>query len=162
MKHVRMITDGACKGNPGRGGWACILKFQKHVKELYGFDPHTTNNRMEMTAAIAGMASLREPCKVEILTDSEYLLQGATVWSKGWKQGGWKKKGEPIKNWDLWMAIDHLQQKHDTHWTWTRGHSRDAENNRADELASRAAQEQITNAKVEIPRFELSAIYPLL
>jgi ribonuclease HI len=144
MKKVQLITDGACLGNPGPGGWACILRYGRHKKELYGSEPHTTNNRMELTAAVKGLAALKEPCEVEIVTDSEYLKNGITAWILNWKRNGWMTRSKkPVLNQDLWRALDELSAKHKTRWSWTRGHASHADNNRCDELASRAAREQI-------------------
>jgi ribonuclease HI len=143
VKKVRLITDGSCLGNPGPGGWAAILRYGAHKKELYGSSPYTTNNRMEMTAAIEGLRALKEPCEVEIVTDSEYLKNGVTVWVHAWKRKNWMKSpGNPVKNADLWRELDELSQPHRTQWSWTRGHASHADNNRADELAQRAAREQ--------------------
>jgi ribonuclease HI len=143
MKRVRLITDGSCLGNPGRGGWACILKYANHEKEIYGSEPHTTNNRMELTAAIEGLNALKEACDVDVKTDSEYVKNGITLWIQAWKRKGWRRGGQPVKNSDLWQALDEAASRHKTHWSWTRGHADDAENNRCDELAQRAAREQI-------------------
>lgn len=146
MKHVQLITDGACLGNPGKGGWACILRFGEHKRELYGSEPHTTNNRMEITAAIEGLKRLKETCSVEIITDSEYLKNGITKWIKGWKRNGWLSTDKkPVKNQDLWKALDELVNAHQTQWTWTKGHASHEDNNRCDELATRAAREQISS-----------------
>lgn len=140
MKHVQLITDGACLGNPGPGGWAAILRCGEHTKETFGSSPYTTNNRMEIAAAIEGLRALKEPCEVEVITDSEYLLKGITVWIQGWKRKGWKTSGKkPVVNQDLWTVLDRLVNQHETRWTWTRGHSSHADNNRADELATEAA-----------------------
>ena len=138
-----MITDGACLGNPGPGGWACILRYGQLSKELYGSVPHTTNNRMELTAAIEGLRALREPCEVEVVTDSEYLKHGITQWIHGWKRNGWKTSAKkPVVNQDLWQELDGLVEGHTVHWTWTKGHANHADNNRCDELATRAARNQ--------------------
>lgn len=143
MKHVQLITDGACIGNPGPGGWACILRSGEKTKEMFGSEPHTTNNRMELTAAIEGLRALREPCEVEVVTDSEYLKNGITTWIKGWKRNGWKTAAKkPVVNQDLWMTLDELVEKHTMRWTWTKGHADHPDNNRCDELATRAAREQ--------------------
>jgi ribonuclease HI len=148
MKKVRLITDGACKGNPGPGGWACILKYNDHVKEIYGSEPHTTNNRMELMAAIRGLAALKEPCEVDIKTDSEYLRNGITMWIDGWKRKGWHTKGgSAVKNRELWEELDQQVARHKAEWEWTKGHADDAENNRCDELAQEAARRQISNVK---------------
>ena len=146
MKHVQLITDGACKGNPGKGGWACILRFGEFKREIYGSEPHTTNNRMELLAAIEGLKRLKERCSVEIVTDSEYLKNGITNWIKGWKRNGWVTKDkQPVKNRDLWMALDDLVNTHEAQWKWTKGHASHEDNNRCDELATRAALEQISS-----------------
>ncbi len=146
MKHVQLITDGACLGNPGKGGWACILRYGEHKRELYGCEPYTTNNRMELTAAIEGLKRLKESCCVEIITDSEYLKNGITKWIQEWKRNGWQnKEKQPIKNQDLWMALDQLVSAHQTQWKWTKGHASHEDNNRCDELATRAAREQISS-----------------
>jgi ribonuclease HI len=144
MKRVQLITDGACIGNPGPGGWACILRSGEKTKELFGSEPHTTNNRMEITAAIEGLRVLREPCEVEVVTDSEYLKNGITTWIKGWKRNGWKTAAKkPVVNQDLWMELDDLVEKHKMQWTWTKGHADHEDNNRCDELATRAARKQL-------------------
>ena len=144
MKHVKLITDGACLGNPGPGGWACILRYGDHKRELYGSEPHTTNNRMELTAAIQGLSSLREPCDVEVVTDSEYLKNGITQWIHGWKRNGWRTASKkPVVNQDLWEHLDQLVVKHAVRWTWTKGHASHQDNNRCDELAQQAAREQL-------------------
>jgi ribonuclease HI len=143
VKKVRLITDGACSGNPGPGGWAAILRFNEHKKELWGSEPHTTNNRMEIMAALEGLRALREGCEVEVVTDSQYLKNGITNWIHGWKRKGWLTAAKkPVVNQDLWQALDDEAARHKTTWTWTRGHSDHEENNRCDELATRAAREQ--------------------
>ena len=143
MKKVYLTTDGACLGNPGRGGWACILRYDGHKKELWGSEPHTTNNRMELTAAIEGLSALKEGCEVEVITDSEYLKNGITSWIQGWKRKGWLTASKkPVVNQDLWKALDRQVERHKTTWSWTKGHASHADNNRCDELASRAAHRQ--------------------
>lgn len=143
MKRVQVITDGACLGNPGPGGWASILRYNSHKRELSGSSPQTTNNRMELTAAIEGLRALKESCQVEVVTDSEYLKNGITQWIHGWKRNGWMTKAKkPVVNQDLWAELDALAAKHDVQWTWTKGHANHDDNNRADELATRAAREQ--------------------
>ncbi len=143
MKKVRLITDGACKGNPGPGGWACILRYNQHSRELFGCSPHTTNNRMELTAAIEGLKTLKEPCEVEIVTDSEYVKNGITTWIHNWKRRNWMTVTKhPVVNQDLWRELDELVNRHSTTWRWTKGHAADPDNNRADELASCAAETQ--------------------
>lgn len=145
MKKVALITDGACVGNPGPGGWASILRFGGTKRELFGYDPHTTNNRMEMMAAIQGLLALKEPCEVEVTTDSEYLLQGITAWVKRWKQRGWWKKNRVLRNVDLWIELDELAGKHQTTWLWTRGHAGHEDNTRCDWLAQKAAESQTSS-----------------
>jgi ribonuclease HI len=146
LKHVQLITDGSCLGNPGKGGWACILRYGELKRELFGHEPHTTNNRMELMAAIEGLKRLKETCAVEIITDSEYVKNGITTWIHGWKKKNWvTAEKKPVKNCDLWMALDSLVEKHETKWKWTKGHASHEDNNRCDELASRAAREQISS-----------------
>ena len=143
MKRVQVITDGACLGNPGRGGWAAILRYGEHKKEIFGCEAHTTNNRMELTAAIEGLRTLRERCEVQMVTDSEYVMKGITQWVAGWKKKGWMTAAKkPVINRDLWEELDHQVTRHQTSWEWTKGHASHSDNNRADELASLAAKEQ--------------------
>ena len=143
MKKVQVITDGACLGNPGPGGWACILRYNQHKKEIFGSEPRTTNNRMELTAAIRGLAALKEGCEVEVVTDSEYLKNGITQWIHGWKRKGWMTAAKkPVVNQDLWKELEEHAGRHRTTWTWTKGHASHADNNRCDELATAAAREQ--------------------
>jgi ribonuclease HI len=143
MKKVQVITDGACLGNPGPGGWAAILVYGEHRKELFGCEGHTTNNRMELTAAIEGLRTLREQCEIEVVTDSEYVKNGITQWIANWKKRGWiTSQKKPVVNRDLWEALDSEVTRHHVRWTWTKGHALHADNNRADELASLAAREQ--------------------
>ena len=143
MKHVRLITDGACLGNPGPGGWACILRYNEHKKELWGAEPHTTNNRMELRAAIEGLRALKEPCVVEVVTDSEYLKNGITAWVPNWKRRNWMtSQKKPVINRDLWEELDEVAGKHKITWSWTKGHASHSDNNRCDELAQMAAREQ--------------------
>jgi len=143
MKKVQVITDGACLGNPGRGGWAAILVYGEHRKELFGCEPHTTNNRMELRAAIEGLRALREQCEIEVVTDSEYVKNGITQWIANWKKRGWiTSQKKPVVNRDLWEALDSEVTRHQIRWSWTKGHASHADNNRADELASLAAREQ--------------------
>lgn len=145
MKQVQLITDGACLGNPGKGGWAAILRYGEHKKEIYGCEPHTTNNRMELTAAIEGLRLLREECEVEIVTDSEYMKNGITTWIANWKKKGWlTAQKKPVVNRDLWEQLDEQVSRHRTKWSWTKGHALHEDNNRADQLASLAAKEQKT------------------
>jgi len=143
VKKIQLITDGACLGNPGRGGWAAILRYGNHKREMFGYAPHTTNNRMELTAAIEGLRAIKEPCEVEVITDSEYLKNGITQWIHGWKRKNWMKSDKkPVLNSDLWRELDEEVSRHKTQWTWTRGHALHEDNNRADELATTAAREQ--------------------
>ncbi len=143
MKKVQLITDGACLGNPGKGGWAAILRYGAHTKEMFGHELHTTNNRMEITAALEGLRVLREACEVEIVTDSEYVKNGITQWIQGWKKKGWMTAAKkPVVNRDLWEQLDAEVSRHKTQWTWTKGHASHEDNNRADALASMAAKEQ--------------------
>jgi ribonuclease HI len=147
MKKVQLITDGACLGNPGRGGWAAILRYNDCKKELWGSEPHTTNNRMELRAAIEGLTALREDCEVEVVTDSEYMKKGITQWIQHWKRKGWITSAKkPVLNKDLWQALDEQNARHKTTWTWTKGHANHTDNNRCDELATRAAREQSNGA----------------
>lgn len=148
MKSIELITDGACIGNPGWGGWACILRFGDQTRELYGSATYTTNNRMELTAAVAGLETLKEPCEVVVTTDSEYLKNGITKWIAKWKQNGWLTTAKkPVLNQDLWEDLDELVARHKVTWKWTRGHSSHADNNRCDELATTAAREQSSSRK---------------
>jgi ribonuclease HI len=143
MKQVQLITDGACIGNPGPGGWAYILRYGNHEVEKFGSEPHTTNNRMELTAAIMGLRTLKEPCRVEVITDSEYVKKGITTWIHGWKRNGWKTSAKkPVVNQDLWAELDEAASRHDIRWTWTKGHADHDDNNRVDELATLAARGQ--------------------
>jgi ribonuclease HI len=144
MKHLQLITDGACLGNPGPGGWACILRYGETKRELYGSERATTNNRMELTAAIEGLRAVREPSEIEVVTDSEYVKNGITKWIHGWKRNGWRTSAKkPVVNQDLWNELDGLAAAHRVRWTWTKGHADHDDNNRCDELATRAAREQL-------------------
>ena len=141
MKHVEIFTDGACKGNPGPGGWGALLRMGRHEKELSGSDPETTNNRMEMTAAIRALNALIEPCEVTLHTDSRYLIDGMTKWIDGWKKRGWVNASKkPVRNADLWHDLIEAVARHQVQWEWVRGHSGHVENERVDKLASDAAQ----------------------
>ena len=138
MSRVVIYTDGACRGNPGPGGWGAVLRCDGREKELFGGEPDTTNNRMELTAAIRGLAALKRPCEVDLFTDSEYLRLGITQWMKNWKQRGWKTASrKPVKNQDLWQALDAEAARHDVRWHWVKGHAGDEGNEWADELANR-------------------------
>jgi ribonuclease HI len=143
VKKIQLITDGACLGNPGPGGWAAILRYQEKKKELWGSEAQTTNNRMELQAAIEGLRALTEICHVEVVTDSEYLKNGITTWIHNWKRKGWMTSAKkPVVNQDLWKELDEQNARHTTVWTWTKGHANHEDNNRCDELATRAAREQ--------------------
>jgi len=135
---VIVYTDGACKGNPGPGGWGAWLKSADHEKELFGGEPNTTNNRMEIMAVIEALASLKRSCKVTIYTDSEYVKKGMTEWMSGWIRRGWKTAdGKPVKNADLWTRLNALAQLHSLEWRWVKGHAGDPGNERADALANK-------------------------
>jgi len=133
---VKIWTDGACSGNPGPGGWGAVLRFGKHEKELSGGEKKTTNNRMELIAAIEALNSLNRPCKVKLTTDSVYVKDGITKWLATWKARGWKTAAKkPVKNQDLWVALDKATENHQINWAWIKGHAGHPENERADELA---------------------------
>jgi ribonuclease HI len=138
---VLIYTDGACKGNPGPGGWGVWLRSGEHQKELFGGDKLTTNNRMELTAVIEALASLKRPCKVTIYTDSQYVRQGITTWIHGWKARGWTTADKkPVKNVELWQRLDTLNASHHVSWKWVKGHSGDPGNERADQLANKGVE----------------------
>ncbi len=139
MKTVEAFTDGACSGNPGPGGWGAILRFNGKDKELSGGEAETTNNRMELTAAIVALNALREPCHVLMHTDSKYVMDGISGWIHGWKRNGWKTADKkPVKNAELWQELDEAVKRHRVEWTWVKGHAGHPENERADELARQA------------------------
>ena len=139
LETVLIFTDGACKGNPGPGGWGAILRFKDQEKELKGAEALTTNNRMELMAAIGALSSLKRRCKVALYTDSDYLRQGMQSWLAQWKKKGWRNsKNEPVKNSDLWLRLDELAKAHEISWHWVKGHSGHPENERADALANMA------------------------
>lgn len=139
---VVIYSDGACSGNPGPGGWGAILMSGEHVKEIHGGEAATTNNRMEMMAAIQALESLKRPCKVEVHTDSQYVMKGISEWIHGWKARGWKTADKkPVKNDDLWRRLDAARSKHDVAWKWVKGHAGHEHNERADELARLGMQE---------------------
>ncbi len=142
MKRIDIFTDGACKGNPGPGGWGAILRMGAHEKEMSGGEPETTNNRMEMMAVIKALNALKEPCDVTVHTDSRYVIDGMTKWLAGWLKRGWKNAAkQPVKNDDLWRAMMEAVAPHKVRWQWVKGHAGHAENERADRLASDAADE---------------------
>lgn len=135
-KHVQLYTDGACSGNPGPGGWACLLVYKGTQKELSGGAPQTTNNQMELTAVIQGLTLLKEKCAVDLYTDSKYVLEGATLWLDGWIQKGWKKADKkPVLNMEYWQQLLPLLQKHEITWHWVKGHAGHPQNERVDQLA---------------------------
>jgi ribonuclease HI len=137
MKKIIIYTDGACSGNPGPGGWGAILTHGTNSKEIFGGEPETTNNRMELTAAIEAIKAVKEPCKIELYTDSNYVKDGITKWIDGWKARGWKTSNKkPVKNVDLWQALEKEVESHDISWHWVKGHAGDVGNERADELAN--------------------------
>jgi ribonuclease HI len=138
MDEVEVFTDGACKGNPGPGGWGAILRTRGQERELFGGEAHTTNNRMELQAAIEGLRALRRTCKVRLVTDSEYVKRGMTEWIGNWRRRGWRTAdGKAVKNADLWQQLDALVAQHEVSFEWVRGHSGHPENERADALANR-------------------------
>lgn len=137
---VEIWTDGACRGNPGPGGWGAVLRYNGHEKELAGGEAETTNNRMELMAAIRALESLKRPCRVHLTTDSNYVRHGITDWLPRWRRNGWRTASrKPVKNVDLWQRLDRAAARHDVRWTWVRGHSGHPENERADRLATAAA-----------------------
>lgn len=142
MKDVEIFTDGACRGNPGPGGWGVLLRYRGREKTLHGGAADTTNNRMELQAAIEGLRALKHPCRVRLTTDSVYVKNGITSWLANWKARGWKTAGkQPVKNVDLWQALDELNQRHEVEWHWVKGHSGHRENEIADALANRGIDE---------------------
>lgn len=142
MKKVLIYTDGACRGNPGPGGWGALLRYGAKEKKLYGYEAETTNNRMELTAAIKALEALSETCVVELYTDSQYVQKGISEWLPGWKQKNWKKADKkPVKNADLWQTLDKEASRHEVSWFWVKGHSNHPENDLADALANQAIDE---------------------
>ncbi|MDF1818513.1 MAG: ribonuclease HI [Immundisolibacteraceae bacterium] len=142
MKQIEIFTDGACRGNPGPGGWGAILRSAEHEKELHGGALETTNNRMEMTAVIEALKSVRQPGELLITTDSKYVIQGMEEWLPAWKQRGWRTASKkPVKNVDLWQQLDSLVNQHQVRWQWVKGHAGHPENERADELANLGVDE---------------------
>jgi ribonuclease HI len=140
LQLVEIATDGACKGNPGPGGWGAVLRFGKTEKELSGGEPLTTNNRMELTAAVQALNALKRPCRVRLTTDSRYVMDGLTKWIHGWRRNGWKTADKkPVKNAELWQALLDAAAPHRIEWIWVKGHAGHPDNERADKLASDAA-----------------------
>jgi ribonuclease H len=143
-KTVYLFTDGACKGNPGAGGWGALLRYGGHEKELFGGEAQTTNNRMELTAVLSGLKTLNRPCDVVICTDSQYVKNGMESWIHNWKKNGWKTAGrQPVKNADLWQQLDEQVARHRVRWQWVKGHAGHAENERADALANRGVEQAL-------------------
>ena len=141
-KTVYLFTDGACKGNPGAGGWGVLLRYGGHEKELFGGEAQTTNNRMELTAVLSGLKTLNRPCNVVICTDSQYVKNGMESWIHNWKKNGWKTAGrQPVKNADLWQQLDEQVARHRVRWQWVKGHAGHVENERADALANRGVEQ---------------------
>ena len=142
MDSVTIYTDGACKGNPGPGGWGALMLFGEHEKHLFGGEAETTNNRMELLAAIEALEALTRPCKVHLITDSVYMKDGITKWIGNWRRKGWKTAaGKPVKNRDLWERLDQAVERHEVHWGWVKGHAGDPGNEKADELANRGVEQ---------------------
>jgi ribonuclease HI len=140
VKQLEIFTDGACKGNPGPGGWGAVIRYGKHEKEISGGDPDTTNNRMELSATIQALKILIEPCEVKLHTDSRYVIDGITKWIHGWQRNGWKNASkQPVSNVDLWHDLIEATARHQVEWIWVKGHNGHPENERADRLASDAA-----------------------
>ena len=141
MKKVELFTDGACKGNPGPGGWGVLMRYGDHEKSLFGGEKNTTNNRMELMAAIQGLSSLKESCDVALTTDSQYVRQGITEWLQKWKANGWRTAAKkPVKNSDLWQQLDEAVNRHKVNWYWVKGHSGHRENEIADQLANKGIE----------------------
>ncbi len=149
MKKVEIFTDGACRGNPGPGGWGALLRSGTFEKSLHGGESITTNNRMELMAAIEGLQALKEPCQVVLTTDSQYVRKGITEWLANWKRNGWKTSArKPVKNDDLWRALDEQVKRHQVEWHWVKGHSGHRENEIADQLANRGIDELKLRSRV--------------
>jgi ribonuclease HI len=143
-QHVEIATDGACKGNPGPGGWGALIRYGEHEKEISGGEPETTNNRMELRAAIEALNALKRPCRVKLSIDSTYVKDGITQWIHNWQKNGWRTAAKkPVKNADLWQDLLEAVKHHQIEWIWVKGHAGDADNERADQLASDAALNQI-------------------
>jgi ribonuclease HI len=141
MDKIEIYTDGACKGNPGKGGWGALLVAGKNEKELFGGEKDTTNNRMELMAVIQALGALKRPCQITLHTDSQYVLKGITEWITGWKAKGWKTASKaPVKNVDLWQQLDVARQMHQIEWVWVKGHAGHVGNERADQLANRGVE----------------------
>jgi ribonuclease HI len=154
LKQVTIHSDGGCEGNPGPGGWAAVLESGEHRKEVSGGEPATTNNRMELQAAIGALSALKQPCNVDFYTDSTYVREGITKWVRSWKMRGWKTAGkQPVKNEDLWRALDAAAARHHVTWHWLKGHAGHAGNERCDQLAA----EEIAKIRKQFTRAQLRA-----
>lgn len=140
MKKVELHTDGSCLGNPGRGGYGAILLFGKHKKIIKGRVKHATNNQMELMAVIKGLEAIKEPCEIELFSDSKYVLDGLELWMTNWKKNGWKTSKGPVKNKELWMELDEMQHKHKIHFNWVKGHNGDPLNEEVDDIARAEAE----------------------
>lgn len=152
-KVVEIYTDGACKGNPGIGGWGAILKYAGHEREIFGGEKLTTNNRMELLAAIRALESLKRPCQVHLYTDSQYVQKGISEWLSAWKLRNWRTSNKkPVKNEDLWKMLDQLTQHHEIEWCWVRGHAGHTDNERADQLANRGVEMMISEEQQQARR----------
>lgn len=148
MKNVVIYTDGACRGNPGPGGFGVVMRYGQHEKLLSGAEDHTTNNRMELMGAIEGLNLLTEPCRVALYTDSQYVQKGISEWLAGWKRNGWKKSDKTaVKNADLWQLLDAAQHRHEVSWHWVKGHNGDPDNELADQLANQAIDALLKSEK---------------
>ena len=144
LKKVKIFSDGSCKGNPGPGGWAAILKYKKHKKAISGFSPKSTNNIMELTAVIKALEKIKEKCNIEVFTDSRYVMMGMSEWIENWKKKGWKNtQKKPVKNKELWMQLDELCNKHILNWNWVKGHTGHPENEECDTLAKKEIEKNI-------------------
>ncbi|MDO6562515.1 ribonuclease HI [Amphritea sp. 1_MG-2023] len=147
-KKINIYTDGACKGNPGPGGWGAVLQYGEHAKQLFGGELTTTNNRMELMAAIEALTILKEPCDITLTTDSQYVRKGITEWLAGWKRNGWKTAAKkPVKNADLWQRLDAQNARHQIQWKWVKGHSGHPGNELADQLANRGVEQALQQRK---------------
>jgi ribonuclease HI len=148
MTDVEVFCDGACRGNPGPGGWGALLRSGSHERHLCGAEPHTTNNRMELTGAIQALRALHRPCHVTLWTDSEYVKKGMTEWLAGWKARGWKNSArQPVKNADLWQLLEHESSRHRMDWRWIKGHAGHEGNELADQLANRAIDDMLRKSR---------------
>lgn len=148
MKHIKIYTDGACRGNPGPGGWGALLIYGEHEKTLSGAEALTTNNRMELMAAIQGLATVPDACVIDLYTDSQYVQKGISLWIEGWKRRGWRKADKsPVKNEDLWKQLDAQSARHEVKWHWVKGHSGHPENDRVDQIANDAIDEMTAKGR---------------